>query len=96
MLLVSETTLLCLEVEDDGKGYPDEVMEYMRDDTRPNQNGSRVGLWSVKRLLELMYDRKGLMELDNVLPHGALSRIYIPEKPVNELGTEHLAGTGLL
>ena len=46
--------------------------------------GTRVGLASIKRLLELMYDREGLLVLSNVQPHGAMSQVYIPARPVRE------------
>ena len=46
-----------------------------------------MGLYSIRRLLELMYDRKGLFVLSNVEPHGAMNQVYIPAHPVNE--TKH-------
>lgn len=73
---------------DDGEGYPAEVLKYMNDDEnekRESEQGNRVGLWSIRRLLELMYERKGLFQISNVEPHGALSQIYIPEKVVHEV-----------
>lgn len=88
--------MLLLEVEDDGKGYPEEVLAYMnRDSTLHRQDGTRVGLWSIKRLLELMYDRKDLIELSNVQPHGAMNRIYIPLQPVNERNKSCLDEQGI-
>ena len=79
--------MLLIEIEDNGKGYPESVIAAINDeaDMPQSQNGSRVGLWSIRRLLELMYDRKGLFQLDNVQPHGAMSRIYIPAHPVHEM-----------
>lgn len=88
--------MLLLEVEDDGQGYPEEVLEYMNhDSSKHKQDGSRVGLWSVKRLLELMYNREDLMEISNVQPHGALNKMYIPKTPVNERGKEYLDERGI-
>lgn len=82
---VSGEKMLVIEVEDDGPGYPPDVLEYINQDAGKKQDGTRVGLWSIKRLLELMYDRKGLLKLENVEPHGALSRIYVPENVVQEM-----------
>ncbi|MCM1432305.1 MAG: histidine kinase [Muribaculaceae bacterium] len=83
--------MLLIEVEDDGKGYPDEVLEAInRDTARQRGDGTRVGLWSIKHLLELMYDRKNLFRISNVEPHGALNQIYIPHDPVNQRGTEYM------
>ncbi len=92
--------MLKIEVEDDGDGYPGEVLEYMNGEgANHSSDGSRVGLWSLRRLLELMYERKGLMKLSNGSPHGALCRIYIPKTVVHEVGKEKgsesiLAGEG--
>lgn len=78
-------TMLLLEIEDDGKGYPRDVLRYMNGQGRPRTtDGTRVGLWSVKRMLELMYERGDLLELKNVEPHGCLNKIWIPAEPVHE------------
>ena len=64
-------TMLLIEIEDDGKGYPRDVLRYMNGQGRPRTaDGTRVGLWSVKRMLELMYERGDLLELKNIEPHG--------------------------
>ena len=78
--------MLLLEIEDNGKGYPQEVLAYMNGSTaKYSADGSRTGLWSIKRLLELMYDREGLFQIRNIEPHGALNRIYIPRKSIHEV-----------
>lgn len=88
--------MLLIEVEDDGKGYPEDVLKYMNHNApERKQDGTRVGLWSIKRLLELMYDRNDLMWISNVEPHGALNQIYIPRTPVNERGREYLDEQGI-
>ena len=88
--------MLLIEIEDDGKGYPEEVLEAINCE-RPQQkeDGTRVGLWSVKRLLELMYDRKNLFLISNIEPHGALNQIYIPRVPVNQRGREYMEEQGI-
>lgn len=80
--------MLKIEIEDDGPGYPSEVLAYINQDAEKKQDGTQVGLWSIKRLLELMYDRKGLLKLENVEPHGALNRIFVPENAVQEINRE--------
>ncbi len=88
--------MLLIEVEDDGKGYPQEVIENMnRDSVQDRRDGMRVGLWSVKRLMELMYDRKNLFRISNVAPHRALNQIYVPAAPINERGKEYLDEQGI-
>ena len=77
--------MLCIQVEDDGKGYPQEVMDTINNGAEATrQDGTRVGLASIRRLLELMYDREHLFVLSNVEPHGAMSRAYIPARPLHE------------
>ena len=81
--------LLLIEIEDDGNGYPVEVLEYMnKGSENPNSAGTRIGLWSIKRRMELMYERKDLVVLENINPHGCLNKIYVPKKPVHELEEE--------
>lgn len=81
--------MLLIEIEDDGKGYPRDVLRYMNGQSRPRtSDGSRVGLWSVKRMLSLMYERGDLLELKNIDPHGCLNRIWVPAKPEHEFLAE--------
>lgn len=73
--------MLLIEIEDDGKGYPEEVLDYMNGVTQYiSKEGTGIGLWSIKRILELMYERDDLIQLDTILPHGSHTRIYIPKK----------------
>ena len=77
--------MIVIEMEDDGKGYPQEVIDSINDRTNePDESGSRVGLYSIRKLLNLMYERDDLFYIDNVRPHGAFNRIRIPGKPVHE------------
>lgn len=79
--------LLCLTVEDDGGGYPDAVLqEYAAADPagRAPADGTRVGLHSIRRMLELMYERSDLLTLCNIAPHGARTQIFLPRAPVRE------------
>lgn len=85
--------MLLIEIEDNGKGYPQQVLDYMNDDnSAPMPDGTRVGLWSIRRIMELMYDRKGLFTISNVTPHGAMSRIYVPYHTVHEVHTDKPEG----
>ena len=85
--------MLLIEIEDNGKGYPQQVLDYMNDDnSAPMPDGTRVGLWSIRRIMELMYDRKGLFAISNVTPHGAMSRIYVPYHTVHEVHTDKPEG----
>lgn len=78
--------MLLIEIEDDGKGYPEEVIEYMNGwSKKTNDKGDRVGLWSIKRMLEIMYERDGLIILENIEPSGCLNKIYVPRNPKHKL-----------
>lgn len=77
--------MLMIEIEDNGKGYPEDVIHAINTaENRSADKTSRVGLWSIQRLLELMYDRHGLFQISNVEPHGALSKMYIPAQASNQ------------
>lgn len=86
--------MLLIEIEDDGKGYPAEVLEHMNGLTEHSPGkGERIGLWSVRRMMELMYERKGLVQLSNIEPHGCMNRICVPRKPAHELEEETIQKT---
>ena len=78
---------LYLQIEDDGKGYPREVLEEFKGSEGKNFGirGERVGLWSIRRILELMYEREDLFEISNIAPHGCRNIFHIPENPVQEI-----------
>ena len=81
--------MLLIEIEDDGKGYPRDVLRYMNGQGKPRtEDGTRVGLWSVKRMMSLMYEREDLLELSNIEPHGCLNRIWVPAAPLHEFADE--------
>ncbi len=76
---------LCIEIEDDGKGYPEEVL--LDFGSGSLKDGSRVGLWSIRKMMEIMYGQKDLFVIDNVKPHGCINRIIVPpcaKSQVNE------------
>lgn len=81
--------MLLIEIEDDGKGYPNEIIDYMNGITDyTSEKGTRIGLWSIKRMMELMYERNDLVFLKNIHPHGCLNRIYVPFNAKHELEEE--------
>lgn len=81
--------MLMVEIEDNGKGYPEDVIHAINTaENRSADKTSRVGLWSIRRLLELMYDRQGLFQISNVEPHGALNKMYIPAQAANQRADE--------
>lgn len=82
--IIGEEELLSIEIETDGKGYPQEVIECFNGDAEELENdGSRIGLWSVRRIMELMYEKKNLFQISNIEPHGCMNRFLIPANPVH-------------
>ena len=92
--------MLLLTIEDDGPGYPAEVLAYLKSDREEAsqdasqdaaEEGYRTGLRSMKRMMALMYDREDLFHVENIfyennrIPHGCLNKLYIPRAARNEL-----------
>ena len=78
--------MLRIEIEDDGRGYPEEtIKDFAIQNSYNAKDGSRVGLWSIKRILEIMYEREGLFSISNIEPHGCKNTMYIPRKPKHEV-----------
>ncbi len=76
-----EEDMLQIEIEDDGVGYPEDVLDMIESNNKSlPESGTRIGLLSIKRMMELMYERDGLIKVSNVKPHGCLSKVYVPRK----------------
>jgi sensor histidine kinase YesM len=77
--------MLLIEIEDDGKGYPENVLAYMNKPIHHTPgDGSRIGLLNIKYMMELMYERTDLIAVSNLEPHGCLNRIWVPKIPLHE------------
>lgn len=78
---------LCIEIEDDGKGYPQNVIDSFENSDNNSHtvtnDGKRVGLLSIKKIMKIMYEDDDLFTISNISPHGCHNKIIIPEKPVN-------------
>lgn len=82
---VQGEAFLLLEIEDDGGGYPNEVLhQFAENEMHVTSNGERVGLWSIKRMMNLMYEREGLFQISNIKPHGCKNAFLIPGEAVRE------------
>ncbi len=72
---------LLIEIEDDGIGYSQEVLEKINiNDSENYITGAHIGLLSLKKLLELMYEEQGLMTISNGKLGGCYNKIYIPKE----------------
>lgn len=77
--------MLQIVIEDDGKGYPEDIIESFNSDSIESLDGSRIGLWSLKKMLAIMYEREGLFTIGNTEPHGCANRFLIPAEPKHEV-----------
>lgn len=85
-----EEEFLLLEIEDDGQGYPEEVLKrFEPEEMNRSDEGTRIGLWSVRRMMELMYEGENLFRISNTLPAGCINRFWIPKQPVQEFDFEN-------
>ena len=68
-------------IEDDGEGYPDSFLKQVENgEVKVQENGHGVGLWNLKKTLELMYRRGDLIEFSNKDPHGSRTQMWIPRR----------------
>jgi len=80
---------LLLEIEDDGKGYPVDVLNaFAGKKADVLEDGKRIGLWSIKRMLEIMYEREDLFCISNVEPHGSKNTFFIPIQAKQEVKSQ--------
>ncbi|HEY9574233.1 MAG TPA: hypothetical protein VIR32_01730, partial [Lachnospiraceae bacterium] len=52
------------------------------------EDGKRIGLWSIKRMLEIMYEREDLFCISNVEPHGSKNTFFIPIQAKQEVKSQ--------
>ena len=69
---------MSVEYEDNGPGFPAEVVEKFAQKIYDASSGSSVGLTNLEKTLHLLYDGKAEMKLENSELHGARILIWIP------------------
>lgn len=73
--------VLHIVIEDDGVPFPEEVLEYMNGSGNSYHNdGTRVGLWNIKRTMEVIYRKEQLLQLSNLETSGCRIDVIIPNK----------------
>ena len=89
-------------VEDNGEGFPQAVLDAFRVGAEPPEPKDHIGLSNVSRTLQLMFERRDLLEISNSPAKGAHVEIRIPEGapavlpepetgPIDQGGEEHEA-----
>lgn len=67
VLLKEGEEMLYIRMEDDGVGFPEQVMQYMNFESEdPSREGHHVGLWNIKRTMEVLYQKRELIHLSNL------------------------------
>jgi two-component system, sensor histidine kinase YesM len=68
-----------IKIQDTGEGFPEEVLWSLEnDESLTNQNGERIGLWNVKRRLNLLYEGYAHIHFSNEQGKGATVRMKVP------------------
>lgn len=66
-------------VEDDGAGFPEDVIQRVNHSDGEFVESSHVGLMNISHTLFLMYGQTDLMHLSNKADRGSMIRIFIPK-----------------
>ena len=67
-----------IRVQDNGKGFSQEVLDRIRQEVSPANPKEHLGLTNVRRTLMLTYGRDDLLRLSNLPEGGAQVEIWIP------------------
>ena len=71
----------CIEiiVRDNGTGFPEDILDRLSKGDKLSKGRQCIGIWNVKRRLELLYLENARLEFYN--QSGALVKIILPEEP---------------
>ena len=74
-----------LIVEDNGDGFPEELLKNIQEDTDyETMPKDHFGLSNIRYTLQLTYNRSDLLRLSNMPGGGARAEVWIPDWEVNE------------
>lgn len=66
-------------IRDTGQGFSDKVLEEIRSGNRiVDEEGEHIGIWNVRRRLQLLYGDRASIACYNGFPHGAVVEILLP------------------
>ncbi|MBJ8194004.1 two-component sensor histidine kinase, partial [Bacillus cereus] len=69
-------------VQDTGAGFPEAVLEQLRQDADPpSHDGEHIGIWNVRRRLRLLYKQQASIQFSNEPGKGATVQIRLPLNP---------------
>ncbi|UQZ83345.1 Sensor histidine kinase YehU [Paenibacillus konkukensis] len=74
-----EPERLFIRIEDTGKGFPPAVLSQLQSDQDLiNEKGENIGIWNVRRRLELLYSSRAVIVFSNGKDGGATVDITLP------------------
>lgn len=66
-------------IEDNGDGFPPEIIQIVNASGKDsNTTGEKIGITNIKKTLNLLYKRDGLLKISNCDPSGARVTILLP------------------
>jgi two-component system, sensor histidine kinase YesM len=75
-------------IEDSGEGFPDRVIQTVNSsEIVENSTGNQIGMTNMKKTLNLLYKKDGLLNISNSEPTGAKVELLIPLAKQEEVGT---------
>ncbi|CAM4192170.1 sensor histidine kinase [Lederbergia lenta] len=76
-----EDDYIIIQISDTGEGFSDEVLSLLnKDKSYITEDGDRVGIWNIRRRLELLYEKnKASIDFENQI--GATITIKLPLNP---------------
>ncbi|WP_100407566.1 sensor histidine kinase [Bacillus solitudinis] len=70
-----------ITIQDTGDGFPEHVLETVRaGKLERSEKGEHIGIWNVKRRLQLNYQERARLSIGNAKPNGALVEVLLPVK----------------
>lgn len=75
-------------IRDTGRGFSEKVLDEIRSGNRiVDEEGEHIGIWNVRRRLQLLYGDRASITCYNGFPHGAVVEIRLPyETDYREIG----------
>jgi two-component system sensor histidine kinase YesM len=70
---------ISIQIKDTGKGFAPEVLQQLqRNDNLSDETGEHIGIWNVKRRLDLLYKGQAKITFSNQDEHGAVVEMQFP------------------
>jgi two-component system sensor histidine kinase YesM len=70
---------ILIQIKDTGKGFSDEILRKLQhNDNLSNEEGEHIGIWNIKRRLDLLYQGQAKLTFSNYSEKGAMVKIELP------------------